>query len=260
MLRIIRYNDYKPNRLFCLLLFTIVCSFSFADNNQLLSNIPVDNQKRYEQLLLRKNYIVSYNKFTKCPNWVFWELTRKEAEGNIKRPDFAFHEDMDVKGQRAMLSDYKNSGYDRGHMCPAGDNKWDPEAMYESFLLTNICPQNKDLNSGMWNNIEMSCRYWAKKYGKLYIVCGPIFLKTKHKTIGTNKILVPEAFFKAIVCLEGKPKGIAFICRNSICDKKKDYYVNTIKEVEELTGYILFPELNGEIENQVKNYASLRLW
>ena len=221
---------------------------------------PIDRIKRTGLILYRKSYVVSYNCKTKCPNWVLWELTREKADGNVKRPDYAFHEDMEVSSPRAELIDYRGSGYDRGHMCPAGDNKWDEDAMYESFLMTNMCPQNQQLNSGLWNQIEMQCRYWAKKYGRLYIVCGPIYLRGEHQTIGPNKVVVPDAFFKAIICLEENPKGIAFVCRNTKGDKKKDYYVNTIRDVERITEYVLFPNLNEKIVNHVKDHANINEW
>ena len=221
---------------------------------------PEDKINRKEQILFRKSYVISYNRETKCPNWVLWELTREHADGNIKRPDYAFHEDMEVPSPRAELVDYRGSGYDRGHMCPAGDNKWDEDAMYESFLMTNMCPQNQQLNSGLWNQIEMQCRYWAKKYGKLYIVCGPIYLRGEYQTIGPNRVMVPEAFFKAVICLDGETKGIAFVCRNTNGDRKKDYYVNTIRQVERITGYCLFPNLDEEIVEQVKDYADIDEW
>lgn len=115
-----------------------------------------------EQLLSRASYIVSYNKETKCPNWVAWRLTADHANGDVSRMGNAFHEDMDVPAPRALNADYRKSGYSRGHMCPAGDNKWDREVMYETFLLSNVCPQNANLNSGLWNQIEISCRRWAE--------------------------------------------------------------------------------------------------
>lgn len=230
------------------------------ENVSLKDWMPHDNRNRTGLLLYRKNYALSYNKETLCPNWVLWELTREKADGNVKRPDYAFHEDMEAPAPRAELADYRGSGYDRGHMCPAGDNKWDEDAMYESFLLTNICPQNQQLNSGLWNQIEMACRGWAKKYGSLYIVCGPIYLNTEHHTIGHNQVVVPEAFFKAVVCLEGEPKGIAFLCRNTKGDRKKDYYVNTIRQVERITGYTLFPNLPDDITPQVKDKGDISEW
>jgi len=239
---------------------TIVKTPPKAKETPLRDFFPTDNINRPHQLLVRKNYVTSYNNHTQCPNWVLWQLTREHADGNVKRPDYAFHEDMDVPAPRAELADYRHSGYDRGHMCPAGDNKWDDEAMYESFLMTNMCPQNQNLNSGLWNQIEMQCRYWAKKYGNLYICCGPIFLKGEHQTIGQNKVMVPEAFFKVVVCLEGTPKGIAFICRNTDGNRKKDYYVNTISQVERITGYTFFPSLDDDIVNSIKEHADLKDW
>lgn len=115
---------------------------------------------------------------------------------------------MAVPAPRAAHSDYRGSGWTHGHMCPAGDNKWDREVMYESFLMTNCCPQTASLNNGDWNEIEMSCRKWAKKYGDVYIVCGPLFIGQNHETIGENRVMVPEAFFKVVMCLKGKPQGI----------------------------------------------------
>lgn len=234
----------------------IVGTPSETKETPLRDYLPTDNLNRPHQLLVRKSYTVSYNSQTKCPNWVCWQLTREHADGNIKRPDYAFHEDMEVPGPRAELTDYRGSGYDRGHMCPAGDNKWDEDAMYDTFLMTNMCPQNRNLNAGLWNQIEMQCRYWSKKYGSLYIVCGPIFLKGEHQTIGQNKVMVPEAFFKVVVSMEGTPKGIAFICRNTDGNKKKDYYVNTISQVERITGYTFFPSL----DDTIKEHAELKDW
>ena len=145
-------------------------------------------------------------------------------------------------------------------MCPAGDNKWDSDAMYESFLLTNCCPQNANLNSGDWNQIEMSCRRWAEKYGDIYIVCGPVLFNQEHETIGLNKIVVPEAFFKVVLCLNGKPKGIGFIRRNTDTSRRKDLYVNSIKEVERITGITFFPHLTKEISEAVKYKACIKEW
>ena len=220
---------------------------------------PIDRLQRPSQVLYRKSYMVSYNKDTRNPNWVLWELTRDHADGDIQRPDYAFHEDMAVPAPRAELVDYRGTGYDRGHICPAGDNKWDAEAMYETFLLTNICPQDKDLNSGLWNRIEMRCRYWAKKYGRLYIISGPIYLGGENKTIGENRVAVPAAFFKVVLCPDGRPKGIAFICRN-IDGSQQPSYVNTISDVERITGYTFFPNLDAEVSENVKGYANIKDW
>ena len=214
-----------------------------------------------EQILTRASYIVSYNKKTKCPNWVAWRLTREHANGDVSRMGNAFHEDQEVPAPRALNADYKQSGFSRGHMCPAGDNKWDREVMYETFLLSNVCPQNANLNSGLWNQIEISCRRWAEKYDDIYIICGPMYFKSKEmQYIGENNVAIPDAFFKVILCLNGDPKCIGFICRNTDGNKKKDMYANTLEEVERLTGLHFFPQLDPETRKLVESEADISMW
>lgn len=212
-----------------------------------------------EQIIKKKAYIVSYNKDTKIPNWVAWYLTGEHSDGPVGRSN-AFYEDIEAPAPRATIEDYKGSGWSRGHMCPAGDNKWDVEAMNQSFSLVNVCPQDVSLNSGLWNVIERDCRKWAKKYGELYIVCGPVLLNREHETIGSNKVAVPEAFFKVILRLNPQPAAIGFIVRNNEGTKKRDYYVNTVDDVERITGMDFFSALPDDIENEVEAHANINDW
>ena len=132
--------------------------------------------------------------------------------------------------------------------------------MFETFSLTNVCPQNASLNSGLWNSIEMDCRKWAKKYGDVYIVCGPLLLNREHEKIGTNRVVVPEAFFKVVLCLQGTPKAIGFVVRNNEGKKKRDQFINSIDEVERITGYDFFSALPDSIEAVVEAKADIREW
>lgn len=213
-----------------------------------------------EQILKRTGYVASYNKTTLLPNWVAWHLTAERTEGSAKRSGVDFAEDTEVPEPRATDWDYYNSGYDRGHMCPAADNKWSKKAMEESFLFTNMCPQNGNLNRGDWNEMEMACRKWAKKYGDLYIVCGPILYKGKHKTIGKNKVVVPEAFFKVVLRTGDNPQAIGFIYKNTSGNRPKDSYVNTVDEVERITGIDFFPSLPDDVEKNVEATANIANW
>ena len=221
--------------------------------------LPISFGYRSEIILKKNSYTVSYNSEIKTPNWVAWHLTAGHADGKIKRFG-GYQEDEDVPEPRVVKDDYKNAKWTHGHMCPAGDNKWDSIAMRESNLLTNICPQDRSLNSGLWNKIEQDCRKWAKKYGDIYIVCGPVLLNRKHETIGANRVVVPEAFFKVVLCLQGKPKAIGFIVRNNEGTKRRDQFVNTVDEVERITGIDFFPGLPDSIENEVEAHANIKDW
>ena len=167
---------------------------------------------------------------------------------------------MDVPAPRAEDSDYYGSGYDRGHMCPAADNKFSKKAMQESFLFTNMCPQNSNLNRGDWNEMEMACREWAQKYGSVYVVCGPILYKGKHKTIGKNRVVVPEAFFKVVLRTGENPNAIGFIYKNTEGNRPKGDYVNTVDEVERITGIDFFPSLPDNIEDKIEAKADIADW
>lgn len=232
-----------------------------TSKTKLRLEIPISKKQNPSLLLYREGYTASYNPETRTPNWVAWHLTASHTDGPVKRNGFSFQADQDIPEPRVDTYDYMRSGYDRGHMCPAGDNHWNQKAMEQSFLMTNVCPQVPALNSGLWNTIEKQCRTWAEQYGDVYIVCGSIYFNQKHKTIGKNKVQVPEAFFKVILCLRDKPKAIGFICRNASAKghKKKDY-VNSINEVERITGLDFFSQLPDNIEQRVESHADITEW
>lgn len=230
-----------------------------AENDFLL---PASLKRIPEQILHRKGYTVSYNKDLKIPNWVAWELSPEKLVERESRTD-KFLPDPDLPEDEAVTTnDYKGAGMDRGHMCPAGDNRWHWKAMQESFYMTNICPQNHNLNRGDWKELEEACRKWAQTEGKIYIVCGPILYNHKHRTIGKqHRVTVPEAFFKVILCTTSTPpKAIGFIYKNDSGNHPLDSYVNSVDEVERITGIDFFPALPDEVEDKVEATYNLSLW
>ena len=222
--------------------------------------IPAPQHDREEVILRRKGYTTSYNKDTRCPYWVAWHLTSAHTNGKHQRGRETFTEDTDVT-PRATDADYYSSRYGRGHMCPAGDNKWDATAMRESFLFTNICPQNHNLNKYEWNTLEIQCREWARQYGAVDIVCGPLYSSTiPPRTIGRGHVRVPDGFFKVVMCRKGRPKAIGFMFKN---DGKKvilEDCVCTVDEVEHLTGFDFFPALDDKTEQFIESEAHLSEW
>lgn len=226
-----------------------------------LYEIPAPLTDRPEQILHRKGYTTSYNSQTKTPNWVAWHLTKAHTYGANQRSNEVFMEDSGVKAPRATDADYYNSRYDRGHMCPAGDNKWDKQAMEQSFLFTNICPQNHGLNKYEWNDLEILCREWAYQYGAVDIVCGPIYEASgSQKTIGKNKVWVPDAFFKVVLCRQGKAKAIGFVYRNEGKKQPMADAVRSVDEIERLTGIDFFPELDDNTEDKIEKNSKLSDW
>lgn len=220
-----------------------------------LKNVP-------ELILQRKGYTVSYNRDLKIPNWVAWELTPEKLVERESRTN-KFLPDPDLPEAEAVTTnDYKGAGMDRGHLCPAGDNRWHWKAMQESFYMTNICPQDHNLNRGDWKELEEKCRRWAQKEGKIYIVCGPILYKQKHRTIGKqHKVTVPEAFFKVVLCADSRPpRAIGFIYKNASGNRPLDSYVNSVDEVERITGIDFFPALPDKIEQKVEAEYDLKAW
>ena len=215
------------------------------------------------QILRREGYVTSYNNNTKNANWVAWHLTAEHTTGSWSRDGIPYMVDYEVKGSRQELDDWYNNNLpiDHGHMCPAGDNKWSKDAMEQTFLLTNMCPQNSDLNRGDWEELESRCRGWARHYGDIYIVCGPIFYNSNYKTIGSNKVGVPDAFYKVVLCLSSKtPQALGFIYPNEGTHHKMSYYSLTVDEVEEKTGIDFFSDLPDDIESKVESVSNLSRW
>lgn len=216
-----------------------------------------------EIILAREAYTSSYNIETLCPNYVAWHLTADRIEGNAVRKN-VFRGDDDIPEKyRIETSDYARSGYDRGHMCPAGDCKSSDEMMSESFLMTNICPQGHNLNAGDWKELEELCREWASSYGEIFIVCGPIFDSERPKTIGKSKghkVSVPDRFFKVVLMMGRVPKAIGFIYPNEDTNLDVRDYAVSVDEVERITGIDFYPSLPDDIESEIESECKPGAW
>ena len=215
--------------------------------------IPVFNSSRGGQLIRHTGYTVSYDADFKTPQWVAWTLTSGKAQGNEPRYD-KFQPDPMVRGAKAYPKDYTKSGYDRGHMAPAADMKWSRQAMVESFYMTNVCPQNRNLNRGDWKELEELERDWALRYGTVSIAAGPIYYQGKAKLrIGANQVAVPDAFFKVLlVGYPRSPKAYGFVFKNEAGSRALSYYQLTVDEVEKLTNMDFFSQLPDKVENRIE--------
>lgn len=207
------------------------------------------------QELCRTGYAVGYSYQYRDPVYSVVKLTAASVKGRLKRDD-SFREDTEIpKQHRATLQDYLHGQWDRGHMTAAGDLNWSAMSMRDSFLLSNIIPQNLNLNRGAWRKIETLARNWAKTRKELYVYTGPIFYNN-YQTVGAG-VAVPQELFKVIYD-PAKNQAIAFIMPNRDVDVKKiENYVTSIDEVERLTGIDFFPAMpynKKSVKNQVLKF------
>lgn len=214
-----------------------------------------------EQVIEHLGYTTSYNSTTLNPDWVAYELTFGELQGNNKGKS-SFCWDPDVKGRKSRREDYTNDqGWDKGHMAPKADMKWSVQAYEESFYLSNICPQNHDLNAGDWLKTENLARRMAERYQKVYIVCGPVFSGLDHGTLGENKVYIPDGFFKALLVHTGNSyRSIGFYMSNAAQKNHLRHYACTVDEIEKLISRDLFVTMDDGIEDHVESTYDLQFW
>lgn len=230
---------------------------TLIDNYQLSNNyFPTSTTK---QLVIHENFALSYNEKYEQAEWVFYEAKDSDARnGDYKRPYFI--KDPKVKTGSADWKNYKNSGYDKGHLCPAGDMKFSKEAFNETFYTSNISPQKKDFNAGVWNRLEQKVRYWSGKYDGIYVVTGGV-LSDGLKTIGKEEIAVPNYFYKILLDVENNEyKMIAFLVPHENSKLPLYEFVVSIDEIEKMTGIDFFPVLPDSIENKLEKSSDYKSW
>lgn len=211
------------------------------------------------QIIKHEFYTLSYNEKQEQAEWVAYELKKSYVRSNnFKRPYFI--DDPKVKTGSADWRNYKNSGYDKGHLCPAGDMEFAINAYNDTFFTSNISPQKHDFNGGVWNRLEQKTRYWATKYDGIYVVTGGV-LKGSLKTIGKEKVSVPHYFYKILLDeSNGKYRMIAFLIPNEKSDKALHSFVVSVDSLEKMTGIDFFPKLDDKIENSLEKSSDYKSW
>lgn len=210
-----------------------------------------------KNLIEYKAFHLSYNEEYEQANWVAYSLTCIETKGSVKRTN-RFREDSRIVTNSAEDDDYRNSGYDRGHLMPAADCSWDLEVMNESFLFSNISPQEASFNRGIWKKLEERTRELACIYDSIYIITGPIF-SNNMKRIGKNKVAVPEYFFKAFLNYRSK-EAVAFIIPNSKTDMNIWEFAISVDSLESRLSFDLFYKLDDEIEREIESKVNYQHW
>lgn len=214
-----------------------------------------------QQIIRHEGYTVSYNSDYRVANWVAYELTSAESKSKQHERSNKFVRDPQVKGASAENGDYTRTGYDRGHLAPAGDMKWSAKAMRESFYLSNITPQKPGLNRGVWKELEEQCRMWAADNGALLIATGPI-LTPDLKRLGKNRVAIPRLFYKVICMIQNdRYEAVGFLFEN------RDYGNTSLRSlmipvdsVEKVTDIDFFPTLPDEVEKRIEASVNKNAW
>jgi len=215
-----------------------------------------------DEVVHHTHYSLGYSELREQAAWVAYVLEENTLrKRNVRRSD-RFEPDPLVSGGSAVYSDYSHSGYTRGHLAPAGDMAFEEKAMQESFLMSNISPQSKVFNNGVWKELEMQVRQWAEHDKRLYVVTGPVFRDSLGIIGKRNKIVVPGSFYKVILYYEGPEKrAVAFLVPHALSDKPLDKYMVPVDRVEALTGIDFFRNMiNDEEEEALERSFSKSLW
>lgn len=204
-------------------------------------------------------FSLSYKEHFEQAEWVVYVLSKKHLTyDDRKRPYFI--EDPWVKSKSADWRNYKGSGYDRGHLVPAGDRRFSEQAYNETFYTSNISPQDREFNAGVWNRLEMKIRYWAKKYGELYVITGGV-LEDGLYEIGDEDVAVPDYFYKIVA--KGSPdklEVIGFLFPNKEQTKPLSSFAVSIDELESRTGIDFFKGLPEKKQAAVEAKVRVKNW
>ena len=212
-----------------------------------------------DQVVNHKYYSLSYSEEDEQAEWIVYKITSNNFDNDISRTN-DFREDPKIKTGSAKLSDYKGSGYDRGHLVPAGSMKINKTSMSESFYTSNMSPQLPGFNRGIWKRLEEKVRYWAAINDSIFVATGPILDKPLG-TIGTNNVTIPRAYYKTLLGYkDGKAKGLAFILPHERSDSSLYKYIVSINDVEEITGIDFYHKIDKAVQAEVESNIDVKLW
>lgn len=250
----------------CIAAFTVIFCITLSSHAQQPTNITVPNQLQLPKINIGDviinhfAYSLSYNQQYKQANWVAYLLTKEHLTNKVTTRKNNFKKDPLVTIGSSDNLDYKNSGYDRGHLAPAADMLWAKKAMEESFYYSNMSPQVHAFNAGIWSKLEDQVRAWAINYDSLYIVTGPVFTQNQ-TTIGYNQVAVPTSFYKVVLIYkQNDVKVLGFVLPNEYSKKSLKTFTYSIDYIEQLTGIDFYPALPDSIENIIEATNQPQNW
>jgi len=240
-------------------------------NNRQSSNLQSNNPSNQsswampailptETVTQHSAYSLVYNHKHMQAKWVAYNLTYGNTIGGAERSS-KFSIDPSISPRTAVTSDYTKTGYDRGHLAPAGDMKFSAQAMSESFYMGNVSPQLPGFNRGIWKKLEEQFRSWAPSSHPVFVVTGPVLTDPISSHIGqTCRISVPQRFYKVMLDTASPMRAIAFVMSNNSSTQPLSSFAMSIDEAERITGIDFFPKLNDIQEAKIEKTLILNQW
>ena len=245
--------------------FLTLCLVLLASCRTLCQNPQYDNLSfgipgKADTIIDRPGYALGYIEYHEQPAWVIYIMTKAEATTKVAKRIDKFRSDPEIPTGSATPSDYRRSGYDRGHLAPAADMAFSVQTMADSFFMSNMSPQKPAFNRGIWKDLEALVRYFAITERKIVVVTGPILPKKKSVTIGTNQVTVPTHYYKVIFDLTPPQKMIGFILPNEGSDEPLATFAVTVDAVEKATGLNFFSKVPKEEQERLERTISTKAW
>ncbi|MFA7332198.1 MAG: DNA/RNA non-specific endonuclease [Candidatus Delongbacteria bacterium] len=232
-------------RIAWIVLLVLACRVQPADH--LRQGLP----SREDVLLEYKGFALGYRERDEQAAWVSYCLTKAELRAAKTKRSEDFRRDLAVPTGSATLEDYKGSGYDRGHLAPAADMAFHAQAMSESFLLSNMSPQHKSFNRGVWSKLEEQVREFARQRGRVWVVTGPV-LDQPLEHVGPSQVSVPRAYYKVLYAPKPRPAMLGFLLPNAASSVPLQHFVVSVDSVEALTGLDFFAKLPDAQERRLE--------
>lgn len=217
--------------------------------------------KSSDAIIRHSGYVLRYRDVYEQADWVAYPLLAFEIKGDAERDRESFQPDPLVETGSALPTDYTRSGYDRGHLAPAGDFKFSQRLTRESFYMSNVSPQAPQFNRGVWKELEEQVRAWARRDRGLYVVTGPV-LKPGLETIGKrNEVAVPKQYYKVILyCNAPNIRIIGFLLNNEPSNESLRSFVVPVDQIEKLTGIDFFPFISDDLEQKLESGTEVDAW
>jgi endonuclease G len=222
------------------------------------ADVLLPSERDREQLIHHTAFSLSYNSSYLLPSWVSYKVTKSQVNRDDK-VKAKYIPDPEVNTKSANKKDYKQGGYLMAQFVNYLDIKQFPDAVEESFYLTNIAPMKLAFYNHIWIKTEELIRLWTAENDGFYVVCGPILADAPFQSIGDNNLSVPKRFYKAIYDPKNQ-RAIGFIFNNGMSSGSLKSFAVSIDTIEKETGIDLFPSLDDELEKKVESELNINQW